>query len=97
MRPANPDANPDQGSFELFGAPSLHYLLLKVTYHPTCVDSSSIPLLKMYLKFLVVVFKKYKTKYEDVADFLAEYFESGSEEWIGMGVGMKDMSEIKAP
>ena len=34
-------------------------------------------------------------KYEDVADLLAGDLASGSEEWVGMKVGMKDKIKMK--
>lgn len=37
----------------------------------------------------------YTTKYEKVADFLAEDLERGSEEWVGMKVGYKEKGKVK--
>lgn len=54
-----------------------------------------IPFMGVFLNLWVVLFKQYTTRYEDVADFLAEDLESGSQKWIGMRVGMKDKQKIK--
>jgi hypothetical protein len=35
----------------------------------------------------------YRTKYEDVADFLAEDLEKEGSKWIGERVGMKEKSK----
>lgn len=91
-------ANPNQGVFELLDTSSHHNLLLKAKSPPAWEDTwlRTIPIIGMFLNFLVVVLGQFNTKYEDVADFLAEDLESGSEEWVGMRVGMKDKEKIKA-
>jgi hypothetical protein len=88
---------PNQGQFGLLDTPNHHNLLLKATSPPAWEDSwvRRIPFIGMFLNFLVVVLGQYNTKYEDVADFLAEDLESGSKEWVGMRVGMKDKEKVK--
>jgi hypothetical protein len=54
-----------------------------------------IPFIGVFLNLWVVIFGQYTTTYEDVADFLAEDLEVGSEKWIGKRVGMKDKEKIK--
>ncbi|KAG0645356.1 hypothetical protein D0Z07_8896 [Hyphodiscus hymeniophilus] len=91
-------ANPNQGLLELLDTPSHHNLVLQAKSPPAWKNTWLIwiPFVGMFLNFLVVVLGQYKTKYEDVADFLSEDLESGSEQWIGMRVGMKDKAKIKA-
>lgn len=55
----------------------------------------SLPFIGVYLNLWVVIFGQFGTKYEDVADFFAEDLENGSQEWVGLRVGMKDKEKIK--
>ena len=90
-------ANPNQGAFELLDAPNHHNLALTATSPPAWENTwiMMIPFMGVFLNLWVVLFKQYTTRYEDVADFLAEDLESGSQKWIGMRVGMKDKQKIK--
>lgn len=87
--------NPKQGVFELLDKPHHHDLLVKATSPPGWEKTwlGSVPLIGPYLNWLYVGLVIYRTKYEDVADFLAEDLESGSEEWVGKKVGVKQKSK----
>lgn len=89
--------NQNQGVFQLLDAPRHHNLVLKATSPPAWENTwvILIPLIGVFLNLWVVLFRQYTTTYRDVADFLAEDLEDGSEEWIGMRVGMKDKNRIK--
>jgi len=89
--------NQNQGVFQLLDAPRHHNLVLKATSPPAWENTRVIliPLIGVFLNLWVVLFEQYTTTYEDVADFLAEDLESGTEEWIEMRVGMKDKNKIK--
>ena len=52
----------------------------------------SIPLIGPYLDVWFNAIVTYATRYEAVADFLAEDLERGSEEWVRMKVGLKEKS-----
>jgi hypothetical protein len=88
-------SNPKQGVFELLDEPYHHELLVKATSPPGWEKTwlGSVPLTGPYLNWLYVGLVIYRTKYEDVADFLAEDLESGSEEWVGKKVGVKQTSK----
>lgn len=91
------DGDTSKAAFELLDAPKHHNLVLKATSPPAWENTwlMWIPLIGMFLNLWVVILTQYTTTYEDVADFLAEDLESGSEEWIGMRVGYKDKKKIK--
>ena len=93
MRPADPK----QGAFQLLDGPRHHNLVLRAFTPPAWENTwvMSIPLIGVFLNLLVVLFGQYMTALEDVGDFLAEDLESGSDEWIGKRVGMKDKKKIK--
>ena len=90
-------ASPNQGAFELLDAPNHHNLALKATAPPAWENTwvMMIPFIGVFLNLWVVLLGQYTTGYEDVADFLAEDLDSGSQKWIGMRVGMKDKEKIK--
>lgn len=75
---------------ERLAAPTRHSLVLRADEPPAWVDSwiKNIPFVGDYLSLLLVI-PQYTTELEDVADFLAEDLESGSTEWVGRKVGMK--------
>ena len=54
-----------------------------------------IPLVGYHLNLWFIVFFSLATVYEDVADMLAADLESGTEEWVGMMVGMCDKAKLK--
>lgn len=89
--------DPNQGIFEPLDAPKHHNLVLKASSPPSWEDTwvMWILLIGVFLNLWVVLFGQYTTTYEDVADFLSEDLESGSEEWVGKRVGMKDKAKIK--
>lgn len=88
--------DPKQGLFEPLETPRNHNLLLKASSPPAWEGSwaEKIPFIGRYLEFWVCLLS-YWTIYEDVADFLAEDMGIGSEEWIGLRVGMKDKRKVK--
>lgn len=83
MMPATPGV-------ERLAATRRHSLILKANEPPRWVDSwiKNIPLVGDYLNLLLVI-PQYTTELEDIADFLAEDLESGSTEWAGRKVGVK--------
>ena len=93
MRPLDPE----QMVFEPLDAPRPHNLLLGATSMPAWVDSwwNIIPFIGKYINNCVVLLSQYATKYEAAADFLAEDLEKGSEEFIGLRVGMKEKPKLK--
>jgi len=106
MVPSNPAFAPftppprrpnKEGVFGLLDAPQPHNLMLKATAPPAWENTwlLKIPWIGPYLNLFVIVLWQYQTKYEDVADFLAEDLKSGSEEWVGLKVGMKEKGKLK--
>ncbi|KAE9365979.1 hypothetical protein N431DRAFT_472553 [Stipitochalara longipes BDJ] len=87
-------ANRKQGLFEPLDAPQYHDLLLEATSSPGWEKTwlSSIPLIGLFLHAVYCGLVPFRTKYEDVADFLAEDLEKGDSQWIGRKVGMKEKS-----
>jgi hypothetical protein len=85
-------SNPKQGLFEPLDAPKHHDLLVKATSPPSWEKTwlGSVPVIGPYLNVYYVGAVLYRTKYEAVADFLAEDLETVSEEWIGKKVGLKE-------
>jgi hypothetical protein len=81
---------PAMSGVEWLAAARTHHLVLRADEPPGWVDSwvKNVPLAGNYLNLLLVI-SKYTTELEDVADFLAEDLESGSTEWVGRKVGMK--------
>ena len=81
---------PALSGVERLAAPTRHSLVLRADEPPAWVDSwaKNIPFIGDYLSLLLVI-PQYTTELEDVADFLAEDLESGSTEWVGRKVGMK--------
>ena len=77
--------DPKQGVFEFLDAPQHHNLGLKAMSPPAWENTwvMWVPLIGVFLNLWVVLLKQYMTRYEDVADFLAEDLESGSEVWVG--------------
>ena len=90
-------ANPQEPIFDLLEAPLSHNLALEANGPPGWEDTwlRHIPLVGLGLNMLVNMFWSYWTYYEDVADFLASDLASGSEEWVGVNVGMKDKNKMK--
>ncbi|TVY26477.1 hypothetical protein LHYA1_G005612 [Lachnellula hyalina] len=86
-----------QTVFEPLNAPRPHNLLLGVTTLPAWVDSwwTHVPFIGEFVNIWVVLLFQYGTKYEAAADFLAEDLERGSEEFVGVRVGMKKKSKSK--
>ncbi|TVY38997.1 hypothetical protein LOCC1_G006872 [Lachnellula occidentalis] len=86
-----------QTVFEPLNAPRPHNLLLGVTTVPAWVDSwwIHVPLIGNFLNIWIVLVSQYSTKYEAAADFLAEDLEKGSEEFVGLRVGMKEKYKSK--
>lgn len=76
--------------------PRRHSLVLRADEPPGWVDSwvKNIPFAGDYLNLLLVI-PQYATELEDVADFLAEDLESGSTEWVGRKVGMKQREKVE--
>jgi len=93
MRPADPK----QGVFELLDAPRHHDLLLKASAPPAWKNNwlINIPWIGGYFNGFITALREYQTEYEDVADFVAEDLEKGSEEWLGLKVGMKERAKAK--
>jgi hypothetical protein len=91
-------SNPKQGPFEPLDVPQPHGLLVKATSPPGWEKTwlGSVPVIGPYLNVFYVGLVIYRTKYEDVADFLAEDLETGSEEWVGKKVGLKGKSKKDA-
>jgi hypothetical protein len=90
-------ANPKQGVFQPLKAPEPHNLVVKATVAPGWESSwlEKVPLIGRYLYVWLFAVWTYTTKYEKVADFLAEDLERGSEEWVGMKVGYKEKGKVK--
>lgn len=90
-------SNPNQGLFGIIDTPKPHNLLLKATSPPAWQSSwlSKVPFVGSFLILLLASLSVYVTKYEDVADFLAEDLEKGGDEWVGKKVGMKDKAKMK--
>ncbi|KAF4633381.1 hypothetical protein G7Y89_g4740 [Cudoniella acicularis] len=78
--------NPKQIIFDTLEIPNSHKLLVGATTLPGWESSclAKIPLIGPYLDVYYLSIVKYATKYEAVADFLAEDLEKQSEEYIGM-------------
>lgn len=89
--------DPKRKSVELLDEPNHHGLLLKAGAPPAFESSwlACIPWVGLWLDFWIWVLWSYTTKYEDVADFLAEDLGSGNGEWVGKKVGMKDRMKVK--
>jgi hypothetical protein len=88
-------ADRKQGIFQPLDAPRSHSLLLKATLPPGWELSwlASIPFIGRFLHGIYCGLVLYRTKYEDVADFLAEDLEKEDSKWIGERVGMKEKSK----
>lgn len=107
MVPSNPGFAPftpgprkpnKDGVFGLLSAPQTHNLLAGSTSPPGWKDTwlVRIPWVGVFLNLVVVILWQYETKYEDVADLLAEDLAAGgSSQWVGMRVGMKDRGKVK--
>jgi hypothetical protein len=89
--------DPEQTVFQLLDAPRPHNLQLGATSAPAWVDSwwNKIPIIGKYINIWVVVLSQYATKYEAAADFLADDLEKGSDEFIGLRVGIKEKPKLK--
>lgn len=85
-------ANRTKGQFESFDGPQPHHLLVKASYPPCWIDSPlvHIPLIGPGLNIGLGILRNLDTTYEDVADFLAADLDSGSQEWVGLKLGIKD-------
>lgn len=92
-----PGSSSKENLFGLLQAPHPHNLLLKADSPPAWENTwlVKIPWIGHFLNIFAVMFSQYKTKLEDVADFLAGDLASGSDEWVGKKVGMKDKAKIK--
>ena len=84
--------NGKQGPFELLDAPRPHGLLASAGSPPGWEKTwlERVPLIGMFLSTLYIGLVVYRTRYEAVADFLAEDLERESEEWVGKKVGLKE-------
>jgi hypothetical protein len=87
-------SDPKQGLFEPLNAPQPHGLLVEAGSPPGWEKTwlGSVPLIGPYLNAFYAVLVIYRTKYEAVADFLAEDLEKESNEWVGKKVGLKEES-----
>jgi hypothetical protein len=87
-------SDPKQGPFEPLNAAQPHDLLVGATSPPGWENTwlGSVPLIGPYLNAIYVCLVIYSTKYEAMADFLAEDLEKENSEWIGKRVGMKERS-----
>jgi len=90
--------DPKQTVFGLLEEPRGHNLLVQHTSPPAWENTwlFKIPWIGPILNLCVLIFGKYNTKYEDVADLLAGDLASGSSEWVGKKVGMRDKDKVKA-
>lgn len=88
MRPAS-------STTERLDRPRNHQLLISASSPPAWEDHwvRNIPVIGLYLN-LIIAISTYTTELEDVADFLAEDLESGSLEWVGAKVGMKQRRKV---
>jgi hypothetical protein len=88
-------SDPKQGVFELLDNTKPHDLLVKATSPPGWEKTwlENVPVIGPYLNVLYICFVIYRTKYEHVADFLAGDLDSGSDDWVGKKVGVKQKSE----
>jgi len=93
MSPA--DRNNKKGPFKLLDNPQTHDLLLEANSPPGWEKTwlGSIPFFGPYLNVIYLGLVVYRTKYEDVADFLAEDLEKEDSQWIGKKVAMKEKSK----
>ena len=82
---------PSLPKIEPFETPYKHSLVVAADVLPEWRNPwyMSIPIIGVYLAVILAGGLAYKTKLEDVADLLAEDLESGSEQWVGRTVGMK--------
>jgi hypothetical protein len=90
--------NPAQGLFMPLAAPTSHNLLVSADelpdWQPTWI--SRIPIMGWYLNILMAMTITYATVYEEVADFLAADLESGSSEFVGKKVALKEKEKEKS-
>jgi hypothetical protein len=88
--------NSSQGQMDAQHIKSPHGLLGKATSPPGWRSSrtESIPVIGRVVWMLYMMFS-YTTRYEAVADFLAEDLERQESEWIGKAVGVKHLKEEK--
>lgn len=91
-------ANPQQKSMDLLEEPWGHNLALKATVPPGWEATwfSQVPFVGLGLDLWYQVVWQYRTTLEDVADLLAGDVGSGSNQWVGMKVGMKDKKKMKS-
>lgn len=84
-------AEKKQGLYEPLNAPRTHDLMVKSKIPPDWEESwlRYVPFIGGFLNLLYAIAARYGAKYEDVADFLAEDLENGSQEWVGERVGVK--------
>ena len=77
--------------------PRAHKLLLAAGSPPGWEDHwvRNVPLVGVYMNLLISV-ASHTTELEDVADFVAEDLESGSDEWVGKRVGIKQKQKMKS-
>ena len=89
------DRDHKRGPFNLLDRPQTHDLLLEATSPPGWEETwlGSIPFFGPYLNFIYLGLVAYRTKYEDVADFLAEDLEKEDSRWISKKVAMKEKSK----
>lgn len=86
-----------QGPLQAEDVKSPHGLLVKATSPPGWQPSwiESIPVIGGLLWLIYATIAHYGTKYEAVADFLAEDVGKEVSEWIGKAVGVKEESQQK--
>jgi hypothetical protein len=90
-------ADPQQKTMDVLEAPRGHNLALKASVPPEWENTwlVHIPYFGLGLNLWWNVVLSYSTILEDVADFLADDLAIGSEEWVGLKVGMKDKRKMK--
>ncbi|KAL2069835.1 hypothetical protein VTL71DRAFT_14514 [Oculimacula yallundae] len=87
--------DPKQGLFQVLEAPQSHHFLASATIAPVWRTSwvQCIPVLGMIIHGIAMAWWDYRTKYEDMADFLAEDLAVGGGKWVGKKVGVVNISK----
>lgn len=90
-------AEPQQKMFDLLEEPRGHNLALGAGAPPGWESSwlARVPVIGLGLDLWYQMFWQYTTVLEDVADLLAGDMASGSEQWVGVKVGIKDKRKMK--
>jgi len=88
-------SNRKQGLFEPIVSRKSHDLLVKAGSPPAWETTwlECLPFIGHFLNFFYIFITRFQTKYEDVAEFLAEDLKTGSGEWVGKTVGVKQKSK----